>query len=135
MCRQQSFAFLAFDWNWSRFLIDLKQWFGSFVLVDFPTLTGGQCLMGDSFMGGYEAAFPPIVLVVLACVACISYCLGSRGEHLSNFGWAVFTLLSPAVVATLSTADPRGLGGWWQFQAFTVFGLMVRALRKIDLFE
>ena len=123
---QQTFSFLTWDWDWPKQLIAVKAWFGSWVLFDFPKLLNADCLihdpqalsdigkdeMGDSLIniGNW---LPISFLAFLACVGCMSLynrrkyresgdqAAGARASHMSNFAWALFTLVCPAALGAV----------------------------------
>jgi hypothetical protein len=121
---QQCFAFISFNWPWPGLLVELRRWVGSWVMLDFPALTNADCLAG----GGRDSlillalGIPAGLLLVLCCTCCIaSYkrrkykksddaAAAATAAHMANFGWAVFTLGSPAAVSGLvSLLDDEGV--------------------------
>ena len=122
---QQSFAFISWNWGWPNLLVDVRLWLGSFVLPDMAAITNADCLAGggDSTAMARGAALPLFVLFTLICVGCCSFCTrrkaekgdesedqavsdsqaaAARAAHLSNFGWALFTLASPIAVTGIT---------------------------------
>lgn len=128
---QQTFSFLTWDWDWPKSLIAVKAWVGSWVLFDFPTLLNIDCLTHGLVEGTYggaryggatkflglhwnpEAVMGLAFLALLACVGCVSLynrrkyresgdqAAGARASHMSNFAWALFTLVGPAALGGL----------------------------------
>ena len=125
---QQSFLFITWDWGWPDLLVGVRLWIGSFVLPDIATITNADCLTG----GGGDTtamrgiALPLVVLLFLICVGCCSCCIRckagkgvddvygqtttARGAHMSNFGWALFTLASPIAMAGIAQLMTLGAG-------------------------
>lgn len=110
---QQCFTFIAWDWSWPQLLVGLRRWVGSWVLFDFPTLTSADCLVGggDGAVVLSAIMIPFGLLLLLCCSCCVSSykrCKSKRRDdeaametaaHAANFGWALFTLGSPAAVS------------------------------------
>eukprot|EP01043_Picozoa_sp_COSAG02_P060308 COSAG02_NODE_7851_length_2818_cov_1.966900_2_plen_316_part_00 len=124
---QQSFSFLSFPWDWPAVLVELKTKLGAWVLIDIPTVMGTGCLLG----GGNDAVVLPglsgsLLLVGILCCCCGKSALNryrwthhgneeaaARAGHAANFGWALYTLATPAIMVNLlkMAADPFVGGG------------------------
>lgn len=118
---QQSFAFISWPWSWPKLLLALRKMLGSWVMVDLPALLSLDCWFGGTddavFYGG--VLFPIVFLAGFVCVCCVSSrnrkkyrktndeAAGAKAAHYANFGWAMFTLLSPAVVAGIVAYERR----------------------------
>ena len=112
---QQSFVFLRFPFDWTPFLVALKEQIGKWVLVDIPVIMNTGCLLG----GGTSAVLLPGVMSSLLLVVLLSCCClksarnrnkwihhgdeeaAARAGHSANFAWALYTLMSPLAVANL----------------------------------
>lgn len=99
------------------------------MLLDFPTLLSADCLAGggESALYMVGALFPVIFIVALWFAASTSQsyrrmwkktgdeAAAARAAQRSNFGWALFTLGSPPVMAgimTLFEKTTRGVDGF-----------------------
>ena len=112
---QQSFVFLSFKVEWTPFLIDLKKQVGKWVLLDIPDITNSACLLGGGqgavMLTGTMSSLS--LVVILSCCCCKSAYnrrkwthdgdeeAAARAGHAANFGWALYTLTSPAAVENL----------------------------------
>jgi hypothetical protein len=112
---QQCFTFIAWDWQWPELLIWLRRWVGSWVLLDFRTLTNADCLVGGGKAATLLLGFslPFMLLLLLCCGCCVSSykrrkwrksdneMAAATSAHAANFGWALFTLGSPVAVSSI----------------------------------
>lgn len=116
---QQSFTFLSWPWRWPDLLVDLRELVGSWVLLDVPTIIGLRCLLGEGGAAGQAAPMlqgmmlPFLFGCVLGGILGLARdrraawkrddneAAGAAAAHLQNFGWALYTLVSPAVVLSL----------------------------------
>ena len=115
---QQTFSFLTWDWDWPKLLVAVKAWFGSWVLFDFPALLNADCIIALDGGGVVADSYLPLSFcALLACVGCVSLynrrkyrksgdqAAGARASHMSNFAWALFTLLFPSVLGGALSGD------------------------------
>eukprot|EP01047_Picozoa_sp_COSAG01_P040572 COSAG01_NODE_3427_length_6093_cov_9.704943_2_plen_806_part_00 len=127
---QQCLAVLAIDLHWSDFLIALRDYVASIILLDLFAIARMECAMYSLFaQPGHRAThigpsgdssdarfLQTLMLLCIGCGLCgCARCnqyrwkhydnasAGARATHLSNFGWALYTMLSPAAVSSLAT--------------------------------
>ncbi len=135
---QQCFSFIAWDWSWPQLLVRLRRWVGSWLLFDFPKLMSVDCIDGlgtDNMTVSISFA----LLLLLCCSCCVSsykrrkWKLGDdeaaavAAAHTANFGWALFTLGSPAAVSGLINMDvlPVAVGRGPPWAAAVPFVLLI----------
>jgi len=122
---QQSFVFLSFKVEWTPFLIDLKKQVGKWVLLDIPDITNSDCLLGGGqgavMLTGTMSSLS--LVVILSCCCCKSAYnrrkwthdgdeeAAARAGHAANFGWALYTLTSPAAVENLIEMSRTNMSG------------------------
>eukprot|EP01047_Picozoa_sp_COSAG01_P039376 COSAG01_NODE_3250_length_6353_cov_445.752958_5_plen_730_part_00 len=113
---QQCLAVLAVRLQWPEFVTKLRDFVASLVLLDLFAVVPTECAIGG---GGDDGVFfTGVVQVALFICVCSGLCgftgynqyrwrryddapAGARATHLTNFGWALYTVVSPAAMAAM----------------------------------
>jgi hypothetical protein len=115
----QCFMALQLDLAWPNFLVSFGHWLGSFIVFDLEFFTVALCMRDEVVANTAVAVFLLVVFAVICVVVqhnqwrqgkCRKHTWNSgtaddnnaaaaTAAHLTNTGWAAFTLLSPLVLS------------------------------------